>query len=622
MRGSRIALRGFVQLSTVLSVFSAARLTVFSAVLFAIVVASAHGQQQPQVPGTFRTRITIVPVDVRVVDRSGKPVTDLKQEDFTILEDGVPQVIRHFSVQSLVAEAPGPAGALPALRTAPSADLKAQNRRVFLILLGRGRMKGPSKELPALLDFVRQRLLPQDQVAVLAFNRATGFTTNHTALVTVVEHFRDRHEKIEQMLAEYFSGLRAIYGSREIPKSIQTEIDALFEGAGTLRARDVRPGQPTDRTQIVDDQRRIADALQRAEILAGRTGDMAGLPDPAATEIASRMDVSFDDYIADQVELMQDVRNLYAGIDYLRYLDGEKHLVFVTPRGISLPRLENDRSIGMAASDARVAVDIIYTGGVVGPPPARFAGPGNPMSGRGSSIVMSPVPSTAAVFNQTFNIQALRYISELTGGQTTAFQYADQGFNRLDVSTRFQYLLGYYPSNPASDGKVRRISVKVNRPGVTALYRRGYYASDQLIPLDRRQFITYFRMTEAGRYQGEVRDIEIALKPPTVAGEGASRELVQDISIKSPRIAFSVSEGRRTATLDLGIYCGDAKEQIVCDTLKTMDLNFSEESYQRFLQSGVTYTARVRLTGEPVYVKVIVYDYGADVLGSAVVKIK
>jgi VWFA-related protein len=598
-------------------VFIAVLLSVFSAVA---IVASTHGlQQKPQVPGTFRSRITIVPLDVRVVDRNGKPVTDLKQEDFTILEDGVPQTISHFSVQSLIAEAPGPSGTLPALRTAPSADLKAQNRRVFLILLGRGRMKGPSKELPALLDFVRKRLLPQDQVAVLAFNRATGFTTNHASLVTVVEHFRDRHEKIEQMLAEYFSGLRAVYGSREIPKPIQTEIDALFEGAGTLRARDVRPGQATDAPQIADDQRRIADALQRAEILAGRTGDMAGLPDPAATEIANRMEVSFDEYIADQIELMQDVRNLYAGIDYLRYLDGEKHLVFVTPRGISLPRLENDRSIGMAASDARVAVDIIYTGGVVGAPAPRFAGP---MSAQPGRLTMSPVPSAAAVFNQTFNIQALRYVSELTGGQTTAFQYADQGFNRLDASTRFQYLLGYYPSNAASDGKVRRISVKVNRGGVTALYRRGYYASDQLIPLDRRQFITYFRMTEAGRYQGEVRDIEIALKPPTMAGEGPSRELVQEISIKSPRIAFSVAEGRQTATLDLGIYCGDAKEQIVCDTLRTMELNFSEESYQRFLQSGVSFTARVRLTGEPVYVKVIVYDYGADVLGSAVAKVK
>ena len=33
--------------------------------------------QEPQ-PPSIRTRITMVPIDVRVVDRDGKPVTDLK----------------------------------------------------------------------------------------------------------------------------------------------------------------------------------------------------------------------------------------------------------------------------------------------------------------------------------------------------------------------------------------------------------------------------------------------------------------------------------------------------------------------------------------------------------------
>ena len=48
--------------------------------------------QQPP-PPTFRTGVTLVPVDVRVLDREGKPVTDLKQSDFTVLEDGAPHDI-------------------------------------------------------------------------------------------------------------------------------------------------------------------------------------------------------------------------------------------------------------------------------------------------------------------------------------------------------------------------------------------------------------------------------------------------------------------------------------------------------------------------------------------------
>ena len=57
---------------------------------------------------------------------------------------------------------------------------------------------------------------------------------------------------------------------------------------------------------------------------------------------------------------------LYGGIRYLRYLDGEKHLVFLTPNGLFLPRLENSNSIAALANDARVSIDIIHTYGMAG----------------------------------------------------------------------------------------------------------------------------------------------------------------------------------------------------------------------------------------------------------------
>jgi VWFA-related protein len=586
------------------------------------VMPQARGQQQTPQTGAIRSRITIVPVDVRVVDRDGKPITNLAREDFTIFEDGAPQTIGHFSAQSLVASAETAANQAarePSLRGSPSAALKAQSRRIFLVQLGRGRMKGPSKEMPALLDFVRTRLLPQDLIAIIAYNRATDFTTDHAKMVGLIERYRDQNEKIEGMLAHYFSGLRAIYGSKEIPDYIQAQIDAVFGGARTLRPREIRPGQITDAQRIADDTRQTATELQRAELLRERTGDFAGLPDPAATATAERLGVSFDDYIADQVELMHDLGNLYAGIDYLRYVEGEKHLVFVTPRGLSLPRLENDRSIAVAASDARVAIDIIFTGGVAGAPAPRFE---PPSGNRGGRIVMSPVPAPAALFGQTFNIQALRYVSELTGGQTTAFRLADYAFDRLDDATRFQYLLGYYPTNGRMDGKLRAITVKVNRPGATVLYRKGYYASEQLVPLDRQQFVTYTRITEAGRYSGIVRDIQVTLKPPIISGDGASRELAMDVNIQSSRIAFKQVDGRQVASLDIGIYCGDAKEKVVCESFQKMDLKLSDESFRRFTEDGATYTARVRLNGEPFYVKVIAYDYAADIAGTATQKLK
>src|SRR5688572_1357819 len=112
-----------------------------------IVVALAWLAPAPlaqQVPGTIRSGITIVPVDVRVVDRDGRAVTDLKESDFTILEDGVPQTIRQFAMQALTPEPPIP-GAKPPLRSSPGADAGPRRHRTFLIVLGRGRLQHPAR---------------------------------------------------------------------------------------------------------------------------------------------------------------------------------------------------------------------------------------------------------------------------------------------------------------------------------------------------------------------------------------------------------------------------------------------------------------------------------------------
>src|SRR5437867_2798203 len=56
--------------------------------------------QQPTTP-TFRAGINFVRVDVIVSDRSGGAVSDLKQSDFEVIEDGKPQTIEAFRLIKL-----------------------------------------------------------------------------------------------------------------------------------------------------------------------------------------------------------------------------------------------------------------------------------------------------------------------------------------------------------------------------------------------------------------------------------------------------------------------------------------------------------------------------------------
>jgi Ca-activated chloride channel family protein len=48
------------------------------------------------------------------------------------------------------------------------------------------------------------------------------------------------------------------------------------------------------------------------------------------------------------------------------------------------------------------------------------------------------------------------------------------GFARMQQERSTYYLLAYQPTNTATDGKFRKVKVKVKRPGVTVRARPGY----------------------------------------------------------------------------------------------------------------------------------------------------
>jgi VWFA-related protein len=576
------------------------------AVVFAACTSLAVGAEIPQQsdpqrprPPVIRTGITIVPIDVRVVDRSGNPVTNLTQEDFTILEEGHPQTIRHFLAHAFT---PDPAAARTGLtfRQPDAPSLEVHNRRVFLVMLGRGRHESAFKYVDALARFVDDSLLPQDQVALLAWNRATDFTSDHTLIRATVERLRERHETIESMLVEWFSGLRAIYGSRDIPARIQREIDAVFEEASALRPRELTPGQISDPNRVFEEVRRTGQ-----DILTGRT-DRSQL---AASGMAEPFDYDFDRFVAAQSATSQDLGNLFTGIEYLRHMEGEKHFVVITERGISLVDQKDNAGLAAAAADGRVALNFIQTGGTVGAPPAN-------------SRRSFAVPTPAMVFAQTFAIQDLRLMSRMTGGQTAAFRTGADAFSSLDRATRFQYLLGYEPANATRDGRFRDVVVKVNRTDLRVMSRQGYYASEQIVPLDRRQFLTHSRINAAARYDRIVDHIKVTLGRPSVGGGTGAQRVVVDVTFDVSRIAFTRDGERHVAAVDLAVFCADRKQGPVGETWKRVDLDLTDESYERALKDGMTVAIEVNVSAPPRYAKAVVYDFGSDLLGSAFVKVR
>ena len=578
--------------------------------LLGLTCAALVAQEQQPPPQTFKSRVTVVPVDVRVLDRNGKPVTDLKREDFTILEDGVPQSILHFSFHQLTPMPAGDPDVPLDFRKPLGETVTPQNRRIFLLVLGGGRQVGPVKGVEAAMKFVKERLLPQDQVAILAYNRATDFTADHTKVLQTLERYWDKHESIEAKMRHHFSGLQAAYGSPEIPASIQKEIDAIFRQPGALASRSLTGTGATDAGEISRDTRRTQDQILRREAAADRLANNMGTAfDAAAVEELGMSDLSFDEYVQRSSDTGRDLDKLYAGVRYLRYLDGEKHLVFLTPEGLLLPRLENSNSIAALANDARVSVDIVHTGGVAGPPPMPPR-----MSGR--SAINYAVPAPSITFGQRFAIESLRQISTLTGGTTTAFQSGASAFSRLDESTRAQYLIGYSPTNGNWNGAYRRISVRVNRKDVRVLYRHGYAARREITPLTRQQYLTYSRVAAAANTTRELKDFAFTTSTPTLEGAAGSRSVRMDTRIPPGAVRFTRADGAYIGKVEALYFCADEQQRLIGENWQTLDFKLTEENHQKFLKEGMSYTIVIPVTGEPRYVKSILYDYTADLVGS------
>ena len=510
--------------------------------------ALAAGPQAPAQPATA----DLVPVNVHVVDRTGKPVTDLTQADFTVLEDGVPQQVRSFAPLALETGTPA-AGTAPALRTGIA--LTAQGGRIFAILLGRGRLDNPSGYITALLHFVRTQLLPQDQVAIVAYDRALPFTTDHRKVAETLERFKKSHEDVDFALGQQLgdTGMAPLYGTRVLPKKLQTKIDEMMFGPG---AAPVVPMQD----ETVDH-----------EAFGG---------------------LSLDRFVASTATTLQDQGNLMALLEYLRRFEGHKHVLFVTENGLRWPSDAGDQALATVANDARASIHALETGG---------------MLARGAN------EDAKTTVQQSLSLRSLRAISDLTGGVAAILDKGQDAIDRLDAITRRGYVLAYRASNPSWDGNYRTIAVKVNRPDVKVLFRHGYYRAQEIGGFNRRGFVTNDRLAQGGSFRREVSDIKVK----AAASQRGASTLVIDGKINLTKVTLASVDGSRVGRLNVAVFGFDSGGNPMGVQVQDLPLKFSEVEYARVLQDGFPYEISFSAIRGAQNFRFVVYDFGSDLVGRA-----
>ncbi|HVE65980.1 MAG TPA: hypothetical protein VNC59_05325, partial [Thermoanaerobaculia bacterium] len=139
-----------------------------------------------QVPPTFteEVEVRVMDIDVVVLGRDGRPVTDLKKEDFTIRIDGKPVPIDYFArVDEGTIHAPDLANASPdQVLAAYRSGEEAYVPRHFLLYVDVGHLapNGRKRGLEALRDLVT-RMGPNDRGRVVLFDRRPKELTEWTS---------------------------------------------------------------------------------------------------------------------------------------------------------------------------------------------------------------------------------------------------------------------------------------------------------------------------------------------------------------------------------------------------------------------------------------------------------
>jgi len=171
-------------------------------------------------------------------------------------------------------------------------------------------------------------------------------------------------------------------------------------------------------------------------------------------------------------------RELFALRAVARSLEkiNEKKSLLYFSGGISRDGIENQASLRAAinaAVRANLAIYSVDTRGLQAISPLGDASTGS-LRGTGAFNGGALANNLSANFATQ---EVMASLSSDTGGKAF-FDSNDfaPAFAQVQRDTSAYYAVGFHSTNPARDGKYRKLTIKVNRPGVKLEYRPGYYA--------------------------------------------------------------------------------------------------------------------------------------------------
>ena len=300
----------------------------------------------------------------------------------------------------------------------------------------------------------------------------------------------------------------------------------------------------------------------------------------------------------------------------LAKINGKKSLLYFSG-GISRDGIENEASL-RSAINAAVRADLaIYSVDTRGLQAVTAFGDASTGSLRGQSGFNGAALTTN--MNANFaNQEVMGTLSSDTGGKAF-FDSNDfaPAFAQVQKDNSAYYAIGFHSTNPARDGKYRKLTVKIDRPGLKLEYRPGYYA-----PADFRHSGKEDREQELqDQLASDLPATDMAVYMDAMYFRLDENRFYMPVSLVVPgsQIPFVKGGDKDKATLDIiGAVLDEAQRPVgrVRDTVK---LNLDPSLQAR--QKNIQYTTSFNLPPGKYQLKFVVRENQTGRMGSFIAEV-
>ena len=528
------------------------RLLSVTILVLSLVIAGSAAQQP-----VFRTETRLIIETVTVKDKEGRAIEGLTAKDFAITEDGEPQEIAFVEFQRLEAastSAPASAADAASAWQAPagtSAPVQAQ-----ISAAAAGDIRYRDKRL-VVLYFDMTAMGPAEQMRAFAAAQKFLGTMDDSVLMAIM----------------------------------------VFEG-GAVRVK----------TDFTSNRAVIAEQILR--LIYGDDLDGDGLPDTPESGTAFGQ----DDYEFNVFNTDRQLSALQTAMSMLRPLPERKSLVYFSS-GLRLNGTDNNaqlRATTNAALRANVSIHAVDARGLVAQAPLGDASRPSP----GGMQMFTGQGAMTLSGNFQRSQDSLYALSKDTGG-SPMFDYNDLtlGITRAVESMTSYYIIGYYSTHPAADGRFRRVRVSLaNGMDADVQFRSGYFADKtwaKLSAADRER-----QLEEALMLENPVTDITIAMELNYFQLNRAEYFVPVGVKIPGSELVLAKRGGAPRTVID---FIGEVKDDYgitIQNVRDKLDIRLSADTASPLARRPIQYETGFTLLPGKYVIKILARDVETGRMGT------